>query len=140
VKFLFVFHRFHTNQYFLTKYLIENGHKIKYLVKYKDIAEDYTFVDPVIIPNSKLFWIFYNFLNFIKNGKLHKDLWKAYGIPNPLHLYKEINKFDPNFVIVRDFSFTSILTILLCKIGGFNCVSYSSRPKFKKKNSITSNI
>ncbi len=137
MKFLYIFHRFHTNQYFATKNLIEHGHEVKYLVKYKDLAEDYTYIDPDVLPNARFFWIFYNLLNFFRGGNLHRDVWKYYGVPNPIIFYKKIKEYQPDFVIVRDFSFTSILAMFLCKIAKVNCVSYSSRPKHKHKKSIT---
>jgi len=137
VKFLFVFHRFHTNQYFATKYLVQHGHEVRYFVKYKDLAEDYKYVNPEIIPNLKVFWVLLEFYKKFKRGRIKRDTWKSYGVPNPVNYWRKISKYKPDIVIIRDFSFTSIMTIIICKLAGFQCVSYSSRSKYKDKRHVT---
>ena len=61
MRFLYVAHRYHTNQAPIMKGLVEHGHEVCFVSHYRGEIEDYDYVTPVIAGYSVLF----NMINWI---------------------------------------------------------------------------
>ena len=48
MRFLYVAHRYHTNQAPIMKGLVEHGHEVCFISHYRGEIEDYDYITPVI--------------------------------------------------------------------------------------------
>ena len=84
MRFLYVAHRYHTNQAPIMKGLVEHGHEVCFVSHYRGEIEDYDYVTPVIAGYSVLFnminWIYVHIFQR-KNSKAC-DMRLKYGFPS----------------------------------------------------------
>lgn len=102
-KIFFVAPRFHTNQFFLTKNLIKEGHNVKFYVIYTSLSENYSHLKPIVFGKNKFLTSLALFVNRIDKNTTDINFLRKYTFPRfneIIAMYKE----KPDFVIVRDFS------------------------------------
>ena len=134
MKILFVAPRYHTNQSLIVKGLLENEHKVKFLVQRKSNIENYSSIIPdLMIPSIITKLIFSLFGN--KNSNTFETTSIKYFIPNVICTYDYIKKYNPDLVIYRDRIFASLIVYWICLILGINSnLMYNQSPYHRKKN------
>ena len=105
---LFIVPRFHTNLFYPTKILKDEGFNINMHVFGKGISEDHQYVKPKFIQESYLTKII-NFF-FSKNIK-----YNSMYLPSITKYIEELNKIKPKFVIIRPVSKLFFFLILFLK-------------------------
>ena len=138
MKYLYIAPRFHTNQYALTKYLIETGNEVNFIVARKAPTEDYTFVTPILCKPAFMYKIIEK-LKFPSNSNAKENFRIANFIPSIFFLLKEISRLSPDIIIVRDRSYLSMVSIWAAKLLRKKCVLlYTQSPLYRKPRSIKS--
>ena len=136
MKYLYIAPRFHTNQYALTKYLIEMGNEVNFIVARKAQTEDYTYIIPILCKPAFMYKIIEK-LKFSSNSNAKEDFRIAHFIPSIFFLLKEISRLSPDIIIVRDRSYLSMVSIWAAKLLRKKCVIlYTQSPLYRKPRSI----
>lgn len=131
MRILFVQKRYHTNQQFIMKTLINRGHSIKYIAQTQSIEEDYSIISPDIIDLSKAFKLV---SLIVKRGSLGGFSAK-YGVPSFSKLYRSIKDFDPEVIVIKKLRAFSLFTLLVCKLlRKKNIIIITQRPKHVNRN------
>lgn len=130
MRFLYVAHRYHTNQAPIMKGLVEHGHEVCFVSHYRGKIEDYKYVIPVVSGYSGLFcavnWIYVHILQR-KNSKAC-DMRLKYGFPSLLKIRKIVKRFAPDVMIIRERSVYSIFTSLACRGLRIPMILYNQSP------------
>lgn len=136
-KVLFIAPRFHTNQFFLTKQLIEKNVDVNFLSIYIGASENHEYLEPIVSKPSRLInWFLKN-----KNGENEADRksMRLYHITSFFQCISIYKNLKPDIVIIRDVRwFISkqhfIISILLRKrIFLYSLTSYRQKIDFKRK-------
>ncbi len=136
MKYLYIAPRFHTNQYAITKYLVEKGEVVNFIVSRKAHTEDYTYVRPILCKPTFFYKIIED-LKFSSNSNEKEDFRIAHFIPSIFFLLKEISRLSPDIIIVRDRSYLSMMSIWAAKILRKKCIIlYTQSPLYRKPRSI----
>ena len=125
-KVLFVAPRFHTNQFFLTKGLIEKGVEVKFLSVYIGGSENHEYIQPILGKPS--FFV----KGFLKKQDsktyIGKKILRKYFINSFRQNFKLYRDFSPDIVIVRNFkNAISIQHLLLAFLKGKRIYLYTQR-------------
>lgn len=135
MRFLYVAHRYHTNQAPIMKGLVEHGHEVCFVSHYQGKIEDYKFVKPVVAGYSRLFsavdW-FYVHVFQRKNSKAC-DMRLKYGFPSLRRIRKIVSDFTPDVMIIRERSVYSIFTCFACRRLGIPMILYNQSPLWEDK-------
>ncbi len=130
MRFLYVAHRYHTNQAPIMKGLVEHGHEVCFVSHYRGKIENYQYVTPVVAGYSGLFsvanWIYVHILQR-KNSKAC-DMRLKYGFPSLYRIRKIVSDFAPDVIIIRERSVYSIFTCLACRGLGIPMILYNQSP------------
>ena len=134
MRFLYIAPRYHTNQAPVMKYLTQNGHKVCFISHYRGKIEDYSVVQPVILGYAKLFYIWEKFYVSILNRNNSKavDMKLKLGFPPVRKLRKEVKKFAPDVMIIRERSVYSIITCLACRGMHIPMILYNQSPLWEE--------
>ena len=111
MHFVFTAPRYHTNQHFAVKALLDAGHQVTFLALGRGQSEVYDSLEPTVLPNS--------------------GVMRALGIsaPSPFTLWGTLNRLDPDVVIVRDPNTPyGLLSVILSRLRRLNVVLYSQTP------------
>lgn len=123
-KILFVAPRFHTNQFFLTKGLLERDFKVFFLSVYIGASENHKYLTPTISKPSRIVqWIMKN-----KNPKYVKDrlFLRKYHITSFKQMFRIFKNINPDIIVVRNFSYLfSMQHILIGWIMGKKVFYYT---------------
>lgn len=134
MKFLFIAPRFHTNQFPIVKSLIEKGHKVEFLVQYRGKIEDYSLVEPHMMKKSLFLSFVYKILEHKYDANSLEKIKIRFYIPSAIDLFKKINEFRPDVVILRDRNFTSMFSYFICKILNIKYILiYNQSPLYISK-------
>jgi len=129
MNYLFVAPRFHTNQFVLTKKLIEQGDYVDFLVQSFGYIEDHSIVKPVLMKPSKLSNLW---LNTRKKQLSTIDFENAkirLFFPERKFILHYLRERKPDLVILRDYSKTSMVVYSCCKkLGITRVVIYNQVP------------
>lgn len=135
MRFLYVAHRYHTNQAPIMKGLVEHGHEVCFVSHYRGEIEDYDYVTPVVAGYSGLFravnWIYVHVLQR-KNSKAC-DMRLKYGFPSMRRIRKIVKQFAPDVMIIRERSVYSIFTCLACRGLGIPMILYNQSPLWEEE-------
>ena len=111
-KVLFIAPRFHTNQFFLTKQLLEKDVEVSFLSVYIGGSENHTYLKPILSTPSKLTkWILKN-----KDPKLAEDreILRKYSITSFTQCIKVYKELSPDILIIRNLrNFISIQHLII---------------------------
>jgi len=131
MRFLFIAPRYHTNQHYVMKSLIDNGHEVKFIAFYKGFSEEYSALEPSILSFSKSSLA----LEKLFNKRRDEGFKAKYGFPKFSHLNGLMRGFNPDVVVIRSpKGVVSWLFILMCKIFKKSFIIYTQGPKFREKN------
>lgn len=112
MRFVYIAPRYHTNQHFPVKALIQAGHEVSFLALTQGQSEEYSALHPTILGYSSVYGIF--------------------SIPLILKLWRAIKRQRPSAVIVRNpYSAYALLTILISKVIGTKVIFYCQTPKYR---------
>lgn len=126
MKILFVAPRYHTNQHFIVKTLIQRGHAVRFFALYRGGSEEYSALKPEIQEFSTLFkWLAALFGD--PDDKISAFKQK-YAFPSLRDLYTRVREMRPDIVIVRDFNNFSKATILVARLLSLPTLFYSQQP------------
>lgn len=135
MKFLYVAHRYHTNQVPIMKGLKEYGHEVCFVSHYQGKLEDYTYVTPVVAGYSKLFsafnWVYVNLLHRKKSKAC--DMRLKYGFPSMRKIRKIVSDFKPDLMVIRERSVYSIFTCLACRGLKIPMILYNQSPLWENE-------
>ena len=126
MHFVFTAPRFHTNQHFPAKALLDAGHKVTFLVLRRAQSETYEALSPTILGCWPAFDVF--------RRVAAKLPWVGYtdvgGIPSPVRFYTSMRRLRPSAVVVRDpKSAYGLLATLVTKLIGAKLILYTQTPK-----------
>lgn len=116
-KVLFIAPRFHTNQFYATKSLIENQVQVKFIARQSNKIENYEILKPSIIGDNAICRI----MERITGGSPGK------GIPPVFRLMRELRDFGPDIVVVREDESFSWISLLVCRLLDYDAVLYTQR-------------
>lgn len=132
-KVLYIAPRFHTNQVYPVKSLVRNGVDVRFFSQYSHKAENYEDITPNIIGYSPLFTIISPLLSKLQPSMDKDDFSRKYGIPPIIKFIKEILDFNPDLVIVRDYSRYSYVCLLILKVFRKKTILYTQQPLYGRK-------
>lgn len=125
MKILFVQWRYHPNRHPIVKALQRGGHNVEYISLYSAENEEYSALKPQIIGYSPIFKFFAK-----KIGKFDFHTRKMFGWPPLDELYYAMRDFDPDVVVVRDYTITSALALFIGNFLGGDGLLQELQPKF----------
>lgn len=140
---LYIAPRYHTNQVPVIKGWLQNGHKVLFISQFAPDGEDYSDITPVILGYSGLFEGMIRIWKKafkIKKGreaseKEEFDLRIKAGFPPKSRLFKLMDDFKPDLVILRERSIYNISATGWCKKHGVKCFLYNQSPLYDKPGS-----
>ena len=102
-KVLFIAPRFHTNQFFLTKQLLEKKIEVNFLSVYIGSSENHNYLKPLLSkPSVATKW-------FLKNKNTrnadNREALRKYHITSLTQCFKIYKKLSPDIVIIRNLRF-----------------------------------
>ena len=112
---LYLAPRFHTNQYYPTRILIENGVELRFLARHTLKVENRTEVSPIILGD--------NILTKIIERIAGKPM--DYGLPPIAKIVKEARDFKPDIAIIRVPGLYSWISLLLIRTLGIRTILYT---------------
>ena len=135
MNFLFVAPRFHTNQFIITRSLLNRGHGVAFLAYYMGKTEDHSSVEPYLMKQSLLTKWLAKMADKRYEPNLAEGKKNKYFVPQFFDVYSKIKAFGPDIVITRETNMTSMYVNLICKLLGVRCVIlYNQIPAYSKKN------
>jgi len=129
MRILFFQPGYHPNQHPIVKGLTDNGHDVKYIVQRKNPAEN----NDILTPNNIKYSItIKKVLSFL--DKWDSDSRKKVGYPPIYKLWREVSTFQPDIVIVRDYTLPSALALLFGNKVGAAGIVQQLTPKYGDQN------
>jgi glycosyltransferase involved in cell wall biosynthesis len=128
MRFLYVAPRFHTNQYYSIKSLL-NKNEVFFWACYNDFSEVYL---PINYEKIK-----FSLFSKVTASRLHdKDSMRYLrkrAIPNFIWIIKRFIQINPDVVIIRDWSYTNIIIAILSKFARKKCILYNQYPVYNSQ-------
>jgi glycosyltransferase involved in cell wall biosynthesis len=132
---LYVAPRFHTNQVFPIKSLIRNGVKVKFISQYSHKTENYEDIKPIIMGYSIIFTILLKTVFWLDDTK-KAYYQRKFGFPPLTKIIKELVKFNPDFIIIRDRTIYSLVCSMIARIFNMKFIIYTQTPKYTYRSNI----
>ena len=140
MKILYVAPRFHTNQHTITKYLLEQGHEVMFLVARKEFTEDYTYLTPILCEPSSWYEKIEK-RKFPEPSVAQENFRIGHFIPSKKWMTKIIKEFAPDILITRERTLFSMVAIRCARRCGVNCrILYTQSPLYRPQRSIKKSI
>ena len=129
LRFVFTAPRFHTNQHYPAKALLDAGHEVTFLVLRRAQSETYEALSPTILGCSPTFDVL--------RRAAAKLPWIGYtdvgGMPSPLRFHAAMRRLRPSAVVVRDpKSAYGLLAAFAAKLIGAKLILYTQTPKHQQ--------
>lgn len=135
MKFIFVAPRFHTNQFPIFKSLIEQGHDVEIYVQYFGKSEDYSIIKPSLMKKSILSEVIFKLFDFKYDAITAENKKMNYFMPSFISLFKQIKKYRPDVVVLRNRNLTSMCAYFICMLIKVKAViTYNQTPLYSEKN------
>ncbi len=129
MRFVFTAPRFHTNQRYAFKALLDAGHEVTVLALRRGRSEAYDVLEPRVLGTSRVF----NFLRRAASALPGMHWSDVGGMPPVLTLWREIRRLKPDAVVVRNPSSAyGLLATLMVRLAGAQLVFYSQTPRFRR--------
>ncbi len=126
MRLLFTAPRYHTNQHFAVKALLDAGHSVSFLALRRGQSETYAALEPQVLGPSAALDALRRLAARLPGARLSG----SGGLPSPVKLWREMRRRPPAAVVVRDpFSGYGLLAALLTKLMGAGLLLYSQTPK-----------
>ncbi len=133
MHFLYTAPRYHTNQHFAVKALLDAGHEVSFLALARGQSEEVQALDPTVLGFSRAQERLLRVFAPLKDlgGKRHDTPWPAWRrMPPPRALWNELRRRRPSVVIVRDpFSAYGRLAIGMATLLGHRLILYTQSPR-----------
>lgn len=135
MKILFTAPRFHTNQYSISKSLIENGNDVNYFVQYIGKSELHDYVKPILLKQSIISVIIIKIITrFLNTNEQIKKAEMKWFIPSWCFLYKKLKEYKPNVIVCRERSLFTLSVYILSSILKFNnIILYNQSPAYRSE-------
>ena len=131
MHFVFTAPRFHTNQHFPAKALIDAGHEVTFLVLRRGQSETYDAVQPVVLGCSPVFDVLRRVVACVP-GIGYSDVG---GMPPPIHFWAVVRRLRPSALVVRDpKSAYGLLACLAAKLICAKLILYTQTPRHQRKS------
>ncbi len=125
MHFLYTAPRFHTNQHFAVKALLDAGHEVSFLALARGQSEEYQALDPTVLGFSPA----QERIARALGGKRHDTRWPSTRLPPPRALWEELRRRRPSVVIVRDpLSAYGRLAAFMAAVLGHRLILYTQVP------------
>ncbi len=112
---LYIAPRFHTNQYYPTKSLLDNDIEVKFISRYSHKTENRDIIDPILIGDNFLIKILQK-----ASGRLF-----YHSIPPFLKLMREVKAFNPDISIIRMQGLYPWLCLIALKVLDVDVILYT---------------
>ena len=122
MHFVFTAPRYHTNQHYAAKALVDAGHRVSFLVLTKGQSETYEAVSPEVLGESAVSRTLRRSLARLRGQPLDP----SYAFPPVLALWRGLRRLAPDVVIVRDHTtWYGRMSIWSARLSGFPVVFYT---------------
>ena len=126
MRFVYTAPRFHTNQHFPVKAVLDAGHEVTFLVLRRGQSETYVALTPTVLGCSRTFDVLRRAVAKLP-GISYSDVG---GMPSPYRFLKHMRRLRPSAVVVRDPSSAyGLLAMLAARLSGANIIVYTQTPK-----------
>ena len=126
MHFVFTAPRYHTNQHFAAKALVDAGHRVTFVVLRRGQSETYAALTPIVLGCSPVFDVWRRLAARLP-GIGYSDVG---GMPPPTKFARTMRKLRPSAVVVRDpKSAYGQLASLVAKLLGAKLILYTQTPK-----------
>ena len=126
MRFVFTAPRFHTNQRYAFKALLDAGHEVTVLALRRAQSEAYDVMEPRVLGYSRIFTPLLRLLSTLTGRYVG-------GVPPVLRFWREIRTLRPCTVVVRDPSSAyGMLAMLVAKLTGSRLILYNQSPRYRK--------
>lgn len=129
MHFLFTAPRYHTNQHFAMKALLDAGHQVSFLALTRGHSEEYESLTPTILGHSSVFGAAHRLFTWPKGSSLGTNA----GIPPILKFWSEVRRRRPTVVVVRNpNSAFGLLSVLAAKAVRAQLIFYTQTRKYRR--------
>ena len=121
--------RYHTNQHFIAKALLDAGHSVSFLVLRRGASETYEALTPTVLGCSPAF----DTLRRLAAKCPGVNFGDTGGLPPPLKFWRAMRRLGPSAVVARDpFSAYGLLAALVTKLIGARPILYIQTPQHRR--------
>lgn len=133
LRVLFTAPRFHTNQHYPVKSLLDAGHEVAFFALRRGGSEEYSALTPRVFGHSPLFDAVARVL-----GKGRSERFMFYfAFPPVLQFLREVRAFKPSVVIVRNpNSAYGVLSLLAAKVARAKVIFYTQGAKYRRMSAF----
>ena len=137
MRFVYTAPRYHTNQHFPVKALLDAGHYVSFLTLTRGQSEEYEALTPTVLGYSPTYDMLLRLVGKCsgKNlvGRPQGSASRVGGIPPVLEFWYELRRRQPSAVIIREplTSGYGKLSVLAAKLIGARVVFYTQSPKHR---------
>ena len=129
MRFVFTAPRFHTNQRYAFKALLDAGHEITALVLRRGQSEAYDVLEPRVLGCSR----FFDSLRKLVGALLRDVCSDVGGIPPVLTFWYEVRRLRPDAVVVRNpYSAYGVLAMVAGRCAGARLILYVQAPRHRR--------
>ena len=129
MHFLYTAPRYHTNQHFTSKALLDAGHHVTFLVLRRGQSESYDALEPIVLGCSPAF----DALRRLASKLPGIGFSDVGGLPPICRFWTEVRRRRPAAVVVRDPSTAyGLLASLVTKLLGARLIFYSQTPMHRE--------
>ena len=122
MHFVFTAPRYHTNQHFAAKALVDAGHRVSFLVLERGQSETYEAVRPEVLGES----LASRTLSRLASGLFGRSVDREYSFPRILVFWRRLRGLAPDVVIVRGHRTRyGRLSIWSARLSGFPVIFYT---------------
>lgn len=125
---LFTAPRYHTNQHFAVKALLDAGHKVAFFALRRGTSEEYSALTPLVLGHSRVFECVSRIL---RRAEVDSFVLR-FAFPPVGRFWREVRKFRPSVVIIRDPNTAyGFLSLLVAKAVRAKVIFYTQGPKYR---------
>ena len=129
LRILFTAPRFHTNQYYPVKALLDAGHEVAFFALTQGKSEEYNALSPLVFELSRIFRLIARLLR----KESSYSFFLRFGFPPLRRFYRAVKAFNPSVIIVRGpNSAYGLLSILTAKAIRAKVIFYTQGPMYRK--------
>ena len=129
MKILFTAPRFHTNQHYPVKALLDAGHEVSFFALTRGGSEEYSALSPLVFGHSRVF----SFIARLLRKERSYGFSLRFAFPPLGKFWREVKAFRPSVVIVRGpNSAYGLLSILAAKAVRAKLIFYTQGPQYRK--------
>lgn len=130
---MYVAPAYHPNQTPIVKGWVEGGDRVRFIIQYHMSIEDKKYTQAVDLGYSRLFRLAEKIYGLVGRGIT--DAYPQYfsdkcGFPTKRKLKEQFDEFRPDFVIVRERNFYSMMVNSFCKKRRIPCLLYNQTPLY----------